>query len=137
MRTKDEVIKTYLVALKEIHSALQYTDKISVTAVAKKHKIGKSLSHILISGGILKTNGKQGNAIRYTWAAPIPNLKMAEELRNRLNSYILESQIRNNTKANRQKPEKTKKVEKVTQTKTVIETSYFWGLYKTTKTITK
>jgi len=75
----------YLDFLKEIHTALKYTDKINMSDFTKRHNVSKIVYQTMILGGIIKTNGMRSRSCRYYWIAPIePNMAMSDELIKRI-----------------------------------------------------
>tara|TARA_R110000803_G_scaffold21789_2_gene54547 strand:+ start:608 stop:1033 length:426 start_codon:yes stop_codon:yes gene_type:complete len=78
---REKTQERYFDFLKEIRTALHYTDKICLSEFIKKHKISKSVIRPLVDGKIIKTNGIKSKGCRYYWVSPIePNIAMAKEL---------------------------------------------------------
>ena len=75
----------YLDFLKEIHTALKYTDKINMSDFNKRHNVSKIVYRTMVQGGIIKTNGMRSRNCRYHWTSPVePNMAMANELIKRI-----------------------------------------------------
>tara|TARA_R110000772_G_C12981896_1_gene405971 strand:+ start:69 stop:491 length:423 start_codon:yes stop_codon:yes gene_type:complete len=77
---REKTQEKYFDFLKEIRTALHYTDKICLSEFVKKHKISSNVAGALINGKILKTNGVKSKGIRYEWNTIEPNIAMAKEL---------------------------------------------------------
>ncbi len=86
MKNKEKTVQKYFEALKDLHKVLLYTDKIQVGRWAKEHKITSSTASFLQKGGIIKKKNKNG--VTWEWSTIPPNMKMAEELVNRINEKI-------------------------------------------------
>ena len=75
----------YLKALIDLKLAMSYNPKINITGFCKDYGLNTNTAWQLTNGGIVLNRGKQGRGVEYVWNTIIPNIKMAEELINRVN----------------------------------------------------
>ena len=127
----------YLDFLKEIHTALKYTDKINMSDFNKRHNVSKIVYRTMVQGGIIKTNGMRSRNCRYHWTSPVePNMAMANELIKRIRLANKEynanrkqktspQQIIFNDKVASKEPKESKSIPQSRPSKKI---SVMWGL---------
>lgn len=76
MKTEEK----YFEALKELHTVLSYTDKVSISGFAKEKGLSTNMPVVLKHGKIIKNLGGRGVNARYKWNTIAPNIKMAQKV---------------------------------------------------------
>lgn len=76
----------YLKALIDLKLAVKYNNKISILQFCKDYGLSKNTAWQITKGGIILNKGKRGRGADYQWCTIPPNIKMAQELLNRVNN---------------------------------------------------
>ena len=130
----------YLDFLKEIHTALKYTDKINMSDFNKRHNVSKIVYQTMVQGGIIKSNGMRSKGCRYYWISPIePNMAMSNELIKRIRLANKEynatrkqkkspQQTIFNDKVASKEPKEPKESKSIPQSRPSKKISVMWGL---------
>jgi hypothetical protein len=131
---REETEKKYLQALLSLKNVLEYTDKISLREFARKNSVNTKFANVLVNGGILKHNGLRGSGAKYSWNTIDPNIKMAQEVLNRISKTVVTKETKkgagrkNNGGCRVGAGRKTKEIEN--RYLKSYTTSFLWGLIK-------
>lgn len=116
--TKTE--EKYLAFLKELHTILTYTDKVSTTKLARDHGVVNNTTKFLQDGKILSKDGN-ASGCKWKWVGRKPDVGMARGLIERVNTYM---------SAQRQDITEAEVLAKKETTKSHYSFSILWGLIK-------
>ena len=84
-RAKEETIIKYFEVLKELHSVLNITPKISMHEFCKKKEISRNLGTVLKDGGVIRLEGIKRHS-KWYWNTTEPTREMAIETIKRLSN---------------------------------------------------